>query len=96
MVDDGDSVGGWADDGIAHDVGYSHAVTTNDGVGVIQIPAPEARDSAQTNNFEHSFRDLNGYYGGTESEDGTESGDANTICASRGMAVGLRPKSWVN
>ena len=84
------------DDDTAYHDDYSHDDPTNDGVGVIQVPDPEAHDSAQRNDFENNVHDSNVCYMAREVADGMESGDVNTIRASRGMAVGPRPKSWEN
>lgn len=84
------------DDDTAYYDDYFHVETTIDGVGVIQVPDPEAHDSAQRNDFENNVHDLNVYHMAREVADGMESGGVNTIRASRGMAVGPRPKSWEN
>lgn len=91
-MEDDDSDGGptecgLGDDGIAHDVGYSRAETTTDGVGAILNHAPEARDSDHLDDFGHIPHDLDDRCMAMEGGDRKESDDMGGTYASRDMEV---------
>lgn len=97
-VDGGDSAGGWGDDDIACDGGYSRAETMSDGEGVVQNHIPEVHDSDQTSVFAHILHVPGAGCMEREVDGCMESGGANMICASRGMEaeVAHHPTSWVS
>lgn len=95
---DGGNAGGWGDDDIACDGGYSRAETMSDGEGVVQDRIPEVHDSDQMSDYAHIFHVPGADCMEREVDDCTESGGANMIYASRGMEaeVAHHPTSWVS